>query len=501
MTGRSSEEPRPFLFGGNVPETAQGIFLYELGMDNLISSKPIDGLAAGTFIDMNGQRFTFEAADLPTYVENTNKIIAATERSDGTVQGLPIDPQAHNGQDAAGWITEAFMAKNENSDPIVQFNVRWTDVGRELIQGDRQRFFSATIDVAHEAIQGGSLTNWPATRDISSGVPLLRPVELSARVWEFQAPVVEGPSLNDQMDAVYSAWWEVSANFEGPEPYIEDVFPDSKAIIVSQAGVFYKVAFTEAQDGAIEFQGQADWQKVDNVWVEAMQAGMKKLGSIIASMAGRILPVNGNGQRREAARDNEAEDDRDNEIDLMEDEHMKDINLKDLTPEQRAELAQGAIAELATRGSLASMDGVAELIKGRVEDGVKVELAKRERTQGIAQFVQGLTGGEDEDEHKVGIPVPASQLEGFLESLTDDQLEAAKGIFTAIKDKGMVDFEEAGHGNKSKGGKRELPSEYVALLNDKEITVADLSSPMAAADLGPIEDYDISAWDKAGEGE
>ena len=41
------------------------------------------------------------------------------------------------------------------------------------------RFFSSTIDLGRMTILGGSLTNWPATRDVKSGRTLLRPIELS----------------------------------------------------------------------------------------------------------------------------------------------------------------------------------------------------------------------------------------------------------------------------------------------------------------------------------
>ena len=145
----------------------------ELSADALTDGRFFDGLAVGDFTDMLGRGAGFKADELPTYLENTLAAIQSTRSESGEIVGLPIDARGHDKGDGAGWIVGA-MLEGER----IRFLPRWTEVGRDLITKGIRRFFSATVDMTNKVILGGTLTNWPATRN-KAGHVLLRPVELS----------------------------------------------------------------------------------------------------------------------------------------------------------------------------------------------------------------------------------------------------------------------------------------------------------------------------------
>lgn len=142
--------------------------------------KAIDGLAAGTFTSMSGREVTFESADLPLWVKNTKEVIESTRTESGEIVGLPIDLNAHDHQGGAGWIVDLQLDSQRS---IIRFIVKWTQAGVDLIAGNIRRFFSPSTDPSEKVVLGGSLTNWPATRDQSYKM-LLRPVELSGYLKE-----------------------------------------------------------------------------------------------------------------------------------------------------------------------------------------------------------------------------------------------------------------------------------------------------------------------------
>lgn len=145
----------------------------ELSTDSLTDGRAFDGLASGKFTDMHSREFEFKASEFPEYLRNTLAAIEATRAESGELVGLPIDANNHDKGDGAGWIVGASLEGGK-----LRFLPRWTEIGRELISKGIRRFFSATVDITNKVILGGTLTNWPATRN-KSGHILLRPVELS----------------------------------------------------------------------------------------------------------------------------------------------------------------------------------------------------------------------------------------------------------------------------------------------------------------------------------
>lgn len=145
------------------------------------SGKPFDGLASGTFTDMWGQEVKIDEADLAIITQNTNAAIQFTKTEGGEVVGLPIDASNHNRGDAAGWIVEC---SHDPEAKRIRLTPNWTEEGLSRIGKGLQRFFSATIDLMNKVILGGTLTNWPATRDKKNNI-LLRPIELSAPMFTY----------------------------------------------------------------------------------------------------------------------------------------------------------------------------------------------------------------------------------------------------------------------------------------------------------------------------
>jgi hypothetical protein len=148
-------------------------FLFtELADDALTDGRAFDGVAFGTFSDMYGREITLEADDAAAFVANTQAAIAATTTESGELVGLPIDAEGHDKGDGAGWIVGVELVEG-----VIRLVPKWTEIGRELISKGIRRFFSATIDTSNKVVLGGTLTNWPATRDENNRL-MLRPIEL-----------------------------------------------------------------------------------------------------------------------------------------------------------------------------------------------------------------------------------------------------------------------------------------------------------------------------------
>lgn len=149
-----------------------------------------DGLAAShdvAFVAMSGEELFIEADDLETYMQNGSAVIESTRTSSGDVIGLPIDLVGHDHKGGAGWVKGFELDKVRN---IVRFLVEWTEEGANLIKSNMRRFFSPTVDPINKVILGGSLTNWPATRN-SMGQLLLQPIELSQTMKGLNMPTIE----------------------------------------------------------------------------------------------------------------------------------------------------------------------------------------------------------------------------------------------------------------------------------------------------------------------
>ncbi len=156
--------------------------VYELQADEdeeeeiqLIDGKWFEGFAIGEFTDMFGREIEITEEDLDFYLKNTRKAIKATrELESEEIGGLPIDARDHERGEAAGWIVSVKMS--DEGDKLL-FKPKWTVIGQDLLKTKLMRHFSATFSLEDMVIMGGTLTNWPATREDS--VSILAPIELT----------------------------------------------------------------------------------------------------------------------------------------------------------------------------------------------------------------------------------------------------------------------------------------------------------------------------------
>lgn len=146
----------------------------------LDSIRTMDGMAAGTFVSMWGDEVTFAPEELSTYIKNTQRVLNSTKDSNGQIVGLPIDQDAHDHAGGAGWIIGLEL---DEARSVIVFTVNWTELGESLIRKNIRRFFSPSVDIVNKVILGGSLTNYPASRN-AKGQIMLRPIELSQALKE-----------------------------------------------------------------------------------------------------------------------------------------------------------------------------------------------------------------------------------------------------------------------------------------------------------------------------
>ena len=163
--------------GAHISMTSKTNTLF-IELESLADGRAFDALVAGKYTDMLGREIEFKLSELGDFVENTKLAIEATRAESGDIVGLPIDDRNHSHGDAAGWIVGVELV-----DGVIRVIPQWTEIGRELISKGIQRFFSASVDVVNKVILGGTLTNWPATRD-KQGRIQLRPIELSKNLCE-----------------------------------------------------------------------------------------------------------------------------------------------------------------------------------------------------------------------------------------------------------------------------------------------------------------------------
>jgi hypothetical protein len=405
-------------------------------------AKPFDGMAAGEFIDMSGRKASFKKEDMAVYVKNTKAVLASTKDSAGNVVGLPIDGANHDHREAAGWVVDVNLGE---SGDVIQFTPRWNEWGLELISSDIMRFFSPTVDLTGKSIMGGSLTNWPATRDGQTGRILLRPIELSQEMYE-----LTDESLFERGNRIARAFREMFRDgFDTEYAWPIDVF--DSYVICEMGDKLYKVEFSETAEG-FEFSEFSEWKEVKRSYVEAAMRELKKLISGLFQAGSKIegAPV---------------VDDKPNQPTSKGDLNMPDP--VDMTAEQRAELER--------------------VIDERANLRFNEMIEREQRKNHILDFSRTVTGK--------GLPVTGEDLTAFLSSLTAEQLKQAEAIFTKVADTGAVDFTEHGH-SKVVAGAQSLPEPIKASLKawtDAGQTVEEFFK-VNAVELGSQADYNLTEF-------
>jgi len=508
--------------------TLRDKFLFtELSTDALSAGRWFDGLAAGTFTDMHGREVTFKPAEFAEYVANTKAAIAATQTEGGEVVGLPIDARDHDKGDGSGWIVDVSLA-GEN---LIRLLPKWTELGRDLIGKGIRRFFSATVDTRNKVILGGTLTNWPATRN-PKGQIMLRPIEMAAaaRMFELEA-VGHEDSINDQLEDVQEAWNKqfgygmpmTCPQCAAPAPYdaefcpacgcalpkfavLVDVFD---GYLIARAGGdddLFKVTYTRGgvNNDEITFAPQAEWTSVKSTYVDQALNQIKKIARALGLME----------RPRKPKKLGEAE--ANPPVHLSQGDEVMSIKLSDLSEADRAELAKLVAAQVAPPAAppaappvdlsqfmgvaALSEDGKAQLaawmatqartVKEQAELAFKAEMAKIQRENAVTELSQRVTGGSAEAPRGLK-GVTATELAKHLLALPADEAKFFGDLLAGIVKDGLVEFRETGHGGRV-DAVVELPAEIAAKLDDGTFKIADLASPILG--LGDLKNYDLSKW-------
>ena len=433
-----------------MPKTAKNIFFSALAAD---TTHPFDGMAAGEFIDMYGRPTIIKREELAQYVVNTKRNIQATADPNGNVVGLPIDCMNHNHQEAAGWIVDVDLADGRD---VILFTPRWNDLGRSLIGGDMMRMFSAEFDIRQKVIVGGTLTNWPATRNRNQEI-LIKPIALSQAL----SSISMDESLEETLMKIRKSFNEFTGSWY---VYAVEVFDGYLICRDEDEDKLFKVEFSETADG-LAFADRSEWTEVKQTYIETAMQMVKDVFNRLFS-----------GKR-------EVSDPVPDPVTQV--EATMPVDLTKLTSEERTAL----VSQLASGSN--PFPELANLVKTQATEMANAMLAAERRKQDTAALASRLVGGTTEAPR--GLPVDKDQLAEFMLSLSPEQAEKATAFLSTIQEKGLVDYKETGHAGEVTG-QLDLPAEYALALDRGDLTVADLSNPILA--LGDIAQYNLSKWQK-----
>lgn len=431
-------------------------------------AKDFDGMAAGTFVDMFGRKVTIKPNDLAEFVKNTDLLLKSTITDSGELVGLPVDVMDHAEGDGAGWIKGVSLAADRD---VVKFTAEWNDLGQDLITRNIRRFFSPTIDLNKKQILGGTLTNWPASRNFQTGEILLKPIELSAGIYTSQRErrnLIDG-SMNDQINEVVDAFFDYYGfSFD---LYPVDIFSDR--IVVYEAGKYFELKYSKTSDG-YEFESRENWIEVRMTYVkvdESESGSGNLMNRLLSQVVGKLVPNNTTNEKGKELIMTK-------NIEQVENAESQAINLQD--PEVVSQLT--ANPEFST------------LVSAEAEKLAAAKLTEERRKNDVAKFTLNITGGTDDKPE--GLPVDQATMSEFLLSLDDDQLVKAKAIFEQIAEKGILRFQEKGDGQ-VRNGNKELPAFAKSLLSNWRKagkTIAEFFQ-VNAAELGAMEDYDLKEFE------
>ena len=436
--------------GASMPKKDNGKSSQFLFVELIIgeTSKPFDGVAPGEFVDMWGREVDIEAKDFPKYLENTIDAIAHSVTEGGEVVGLPIDAVGHLDDEAAGWIVDAQLSEVEKPGgkkmQVIQFFANWTDKGRELIESGKRRMFSPTLNTKKKIVLGGSLTNWPATRD-DMGKVLLRPISLSEN----------GTPIDLEREANHIEGTELyAANLVAVKEKEEGAYEETENVADTTENVQKESNLTNKEKGETNMTEEVKTYTQEELDALVAEQAEVKAAELIASMG---VPT-GKGDKPEG------------EFDLL-----KMFNLEHLEDETVARMQEVFAAEYVRLQKVA-------------EEAYIRKLALITRQRDLTELSTELTSGTEEAPR--GLPIQADQLSEAMLRLPEDQVPFWKDLLVNLQKQGLTEFKELGHGKETEA-KEELPEYYAEKLRSGELKVADLSDPIMGMDSSK---YDLSEY-------
>lgn len=450
---------------------SNGVLFVELTEANL---KAFDGLAPGKFVDMRGRAVEFSPSDFPAYIENTQAVIESTKTEGGEIVGLPIDLDGHDHKGGAGWIVGLEL---DPARDVIRFLANWTDAGADLIRKNVRRFFSPSVDPYAQVVLGGSLTNWPASRDEKYRMAL-RPIELSDQIQalsvsdslgslvsqvasdfneQFECPDMWAP-LKEQDDYFHVFGWPNSA-----EVY------DNYLIAQSMSGdMLFKVGYEIGPDGETVFDDPDAWRPVKIAYTEQPMSEqsmfLRKLNRTFENVLQRILP---------ARKDDGAGSRQDGDHPTTEGEN-----------EMAGTTVPTVVELMKTPEAVAELD---RLANERAEARIKQE----ENSRKVAEFSAKLTGGISGK--GTGTAVTKERVAEVILSLPEDKQPVVMALLEDAL-KGVIDFREKGHGSEFEN-KREFPPQLRPILISwlkSGKTVAEFFTVNPEA--GKFEEYNLQEF-------
>lgn len=384
--------------------------------------KVFDGMASGDFTDFRGQNVHIDPRSLIEIVQKTKLAIQSTRTESGEIVGFPIDEDGHDHKGGAGWIVDVEL---DQSGTKIIFTPKWTQIGIDLIKKNIRRFFSVSVDLVNKVIMGGSLTNWPATRDAKSGQIMLRPIELSMNLYAIKENAMaefEGMTREKMCAAIKK---HKADNPDDDSISEEDVDALDE---MSDAGVtkLFKVVSGKSK-------------KKSEMSVSGMRAGLSKIASTITDFVSSLrsdpkVAEEELDDEEDTELDEEDSDDEEGENEMVKHDFTASPTMTELLRTPEAVLELGKMAEL------------------KAQEFLAVERSKVD----VVEFASTLVGGTKDKPY--GLPIPASEVVEVLLSLPDGQREAVKRLLT--KTLNAVNFAEKGYDGEFLFGRPRLPVEY-----------------------------------------
>ena len=426
----------------NDKDRASQFLFVSLAMDEEEAGKPFDGVAPGEFVDMWGREVEIESEDFNEYLENTLEAIKFTTTGEGEVVGLVIDAVGHFDDKAAGWIVDAQLIEVDKPDgtklPVIQFFAKWTEQGRELIEKGIRRMFSPTLNTKKKTVLGGSLTNWPASRD-EMGKVLLRPISLSEGDVKIE---LDRQAVKLEGTALFAASLVV-AEEEGDYEETE---------VAKTEGIKPEHDNTNLQEGVSDMKDKLEFtqEELDAMIQTQVDAEVARLAEAIGE---------------------ETDEEPEEKFSLIE-----ALNLGHLEDEAIAKIEEGLSEEY-------------KRLQKDAEESYLRRLAGVNHKREMTMLSSSLTSGNAENPR--GLPIQSEQLvAGFLD-LPRDQVPFWKDLLSTIVQDGLHEFAELGN-TKPVKATISLPDEYAEALRDGRMELSDLRNPML--ELGELSQYDLAEF-------
>lgn len=402
--------------------------------------RPFAGLALGLFRDMYGNEVDLRRIELDQIISNTLAAIGFAQSRN--MPGLPIDARGHDKLDAAGWIVSAEAGTVTDSSGVtlgaVVLTADWTSLGQRLIREKILTNFSPTVELEpNPVIRGGSLTNWPASID-KGGHPLFNALELSQG-----NSLMESTNMPEDTQPIAQPAASGAAATPAPTP---TPAPAPAAVPQPQQNLAELVA-AEVARALAAYQPPA---------AQAAQATQQ--------------PSNGGDTNAVA----QAADENANRVETI-------AALLGLSGDAATDLQQGHLDELA------------RIYEERARVRWERRVAQIQRENAITELAAKLVGGTMSTPR--GLPAQEEELIANLSALPAAQYAYFSELLSSIVERGLVNFDELGHGRRRRGTEV-LPEVYAKALRRGELTLADLDGPVLSVDLGNLDRYDLTEFER-----